>query len=73
MSVLPQEIINKIMSFNSHPLADVFKETEFYKTYDENNTFHGTFSWFAFCHIWLNEDLKDWQETMELVSRLFEE
>ena len=31
---LPKEIINRIMIFNSHPLADVFKQSECYKTHD---------------------------------------
>ena len=31
---LPKEIINKIMTYNSHPLSDLFKQSECYKTHD---------------------------------------
>jgi hypothetical protein len=30
---LPKEIINRIMIFNSHPLADVFKKSECYNMF----------------------------------------
>ncbi len=31
MSMLPEDIINKIMLFNSHPVADIMKESSIFK------------------------------------------
>ena len=35
MNRLPEEIINKIMSYNSHPVADMFKQSDYYKFFHE--------------------------------------
>ena len=31
MSMLPEDILNKIMLFNSHPVADIMKESSIFK------------------------------------------
>jgi len=33
---LPKEIINKIMTYNSHPLSDLFKKSECYTIHKFN-------------------------------------
>ena len=35
MDILPEHIINKIMLYISHPLADLIKDSEAYKDYNE--------------------------------------
>ena len=35
MDILPEHIINKIMLYISHPLADLFKQSEAYKDYNQ--------------------------------------
>ena len=60
MSILPESIINKIILYNSHPLADLFKQSESYKYYNEESVFyfredrHQTFSEFYFEQYMLN-------------------
>ena len=39
---LPTTVISKIMMFNSHPVADLFKQSESYMYYDEESTFYHT-------------------------------
>ena len=34
LEILPKEIINKIMIYHSHPVADLFKKSECYKIHD---------------------------------------
>ena len=33
LDILPEEIVNKIMLHNSHPIADLFKESETYQSF----------------------------------------
>ena len=36
LKMLPEDIVNKITLYNTHPVADLFKQSEAYKTYDED-------------------------------------
>lgn len=43
MNTLPMDIVNKIMLYNSHPVADVFKQSKY--THDNHKLWDESWRW----------------------------
>ena len=66
---LPEEIINKIMLYNSHPISDIFKQSDYYIFFHK---FRETdeFSKFVFIFIEYLRIEKKGREWDEIVAKL---
>ena len=50
MDLLPEEIINKIMAYNSHPVCDIFKASDYYQLF-KDSVKYDEFSMYVFIYI----------------------